>query len=176
MQPATTDGPHLFQCLSKEEFHVVFAVAFLEANDLFDGSYPISAHASEDHPGETLNWIELFKRAIRYLNRECGMGFSGIDVYPDGELAVEMVEPRNWLYVTMMGDLGMLPNPEKAIELAIELQPHRMPGLNVQPMREALAVIEQHKRSIREQINPDAARALMEFREAALRGAGEEIN
>lgn len=164
------EAPHLFVCMTREEFKLIFAVAFIASADMFEGAYDTERYASEGAMGD--NWIELFKRAIRYLVYDCGAEFQGLEPVDDGAIYVEPVEERNEAYVYLLG-MGKLPNVEDAMRVALEMTPHRAPKLDTEPLREALATIARQKESLRKQMNPEAVRAVMELRNRTLAGSGE---
>lgn len=166
-------APHLFVCMTREEFKLIFAVAFIASADLFEGAYDIERYATEG--GMSDDWVELFKRAIRYLVYDCGAEFPGLEPVDDGAIYVQPIEPRNEAYIYLMGG-GRLPDVEDAMRVALELAPHRAPKLDTEPLQEALVTIARQKESLRKQMNPEAVRAIMELRNRTLAGSGEDIN
>jgi len=162
---------HLFEHLTQAEWKICFAIAFTASSDLFGGSYPIDEFATPGHPGDT--WEELFRQAIRYLAMEHFADFAGIHVNREGVIVeYRVVQPENALYVTKMKAGGLPGSPKAAIEEALELAPHTIPSLDLEPLRACLATIEEHLAAQRAAVDPSRMRERYDADQRALGAIG----
>lgn len=163
--------PHLFEHLTQAEWKICFAIAFTSSSDLFGGAYPIDEFATPGHDGDT--WEELFRRTIRFLAMEHFAEFSGIHVNREGVIVeYRVVQPENALYVTKMKAGGLPGSPKAAIEGALELAPHTIPSLDLEPLRACLATIEEHLAAQRAAVDPGQMRERYEADKKALGAIG----
>lgn len=148
--------PHPFCCLSKDEFRLAFSIAFLEATDLFSGSYDLARFASPGCEGPTDDYIELLWRTCRFLWQEHGVQLGSLEVGPGGSITTAgPVCEGNINYVTQLRG-GGLPDLRLAFRTALWLAEERLPGLDAEPLRAALAQIERD-RALVQRLRDEAA-------------------
>lgn len=167
--------PHLFTFLAQDEWKLAFTLAFLATSDKYYDAYPLDRYATPGDEGETKDWLELFKRAIRYLALEQSFHFVALDVHRDGRIIGEtpICEPNSRYVVMLSGAmLTSLPDLPMAFRTAIELAEIKAPGLDLEPIREALDQVEHDISLMLHEADPDVVRGLAELRESALREVG----
>lgn len=162
--------PHLLHCMARLEVKAVFAVAFLCKSRDFEGSYAIDAYATPGEEGPTSSWLELFRRTVRFLAFQHGVAFQGLTPKRDGRILARVVEPRNQIYVTLL-ESGGLPNIPDALREAIRAS-ENWQGFDAEPLRAALADVEQSLADLRDGVDPDQMGALMKLRQRAMAEAG----
>lgn len=163
--------PHLFQCLSWEEFSLVFAISFIDKTEGFEGAYPIAQFATPGFEGDTDDWSELFRRTIRYLARSCDIQFEGIAAKGDGRLLCRMVEPGNALYIGLMRT--GCPNPIIQIERALGYLNASLDSLvDREPMHDMLHALREDVVAMGKRVNRDKLDKLFKFRDEALASVG----
>lgn len=132
MTPANDNRPqpHLFEFLSRLEFKLCWAFAFIESQGREDygGALGLDRYATPGQEGQTDSWLEEVKRAIRWLAFEHGYEFGAVTPYENGSIVCSAVlgsdgkptvpEPANRLYVMMLAQ-GQLPSPLDAVRYAI---------------------------------------------------------
>ncbi len=172
----SSQQPHLFTFMNHDEWKLAFVVAFISTTDQYEDIYPLKRYATPGLEGESNDWIELFKRAIRYLALECDFTFSGLEVYRDGRMTGTPVCPQNVMYAAMLSGNLVVPLPDLplAFQTAIQVADveGRAPGLDVEPIRDALARVERDLAQALAEADPDVARGLAELRTKALREVG----
>lgn len=147
MADSSTDTPyagsHLFEFLTRDELALCLCIVMATKAAESYLSYPIYRYASPGQDGPTDDWTELVLRACRYLALECGLLFTGIHCRSTGSVTAERpIEPGNALYVAMFR-LGNMPDFDVLLPQAIRWAQERVPTLDVAPMRELQANIEE---------------------------------
>lgn len=137
--------PHLFQCLTREEFKVCWAFAFCSRCAGYEDSYDLGRYATPSLEGDTSDWLEIFKRVIRLLHLRHGYSFTGLLPQPDGEILAKQVEERNYLYVTTF-KMGQIPDPPSALRMALDDPQIQECGINLEPLRACLDDVEEDVR------------------------------
>jgi len=127
------ERPHLFCFLTREEWKLCYAAAFIEHQGQSDygGALGLDRYATPGLEGRTDDWSEEFRRAIRWLAMEHGFEFQTLRVGENGSITGRPTEPDGWsddvpraplwgnaLFVFMLAQ-GQLPNPLDAIRHAI---------------------------------------------------------
>lgn len=110
--------PCLFEFLTREEFQLCWAVAFVNNDEEYQREFPLADYGTPGSDGDT--WDERFRRAIRYL-ADHGWCFKGLNL--DGwEIMGEMppVQPKNLAYHIIF-ESGSMPSPIIALHGAIPL-------------------------------------------------------
>lgn len=160
--------PTFFEFLTRDEVRLVFCVAFLENAQGFGGAYPTEKFATPGTEGRTDSWIELFRRAIRYLALDCGVEFEALDVRADGHIfAAGPIEPRNVAYQALF-DSGGIPDLEAALSDVIPRVEREVPGLDPEPLRAALSKV-RNDLKVAEKVDPERAAGIRRLRQAAIR-------
>jgi hypothetical protein len=159
----------IFCSLTREEFQLCSAVAFLDQLDRFRGAYDLGRYATPGMGGPTNQWVELIRRAVRFLGLEAGMEFKSLQPKDDGRIfSGGIVEEGNAAYLLQLRG-GGLHNIELATETAIRMAKELSLKMDLTPLRSALG---QYKadRMITEAITPqeDVAR-VRRLRRAAVR-------
>lgn len=168
MRPEPQAPPHLFTFLTREEFKLCFAVAFVSYTDVFSDAYPLARYSTPGHEPADHTWEELIKQAIRYLGLECGYQFQALVPHDDGRITAQVqIEPRNAAFQRLF-EWGSLPDVEDALRVAIRLQEVGLPALDPEPLRAALATVRGHLETVRRQVNPDALAEIVRIRRRAL--------
>ena len=164
-----SDRPHLFQCLTREEFQTCWALRMTLGFESYDDAYPLSDYRSPGAPETAEHYEEEMLRAIRFLALGHDFQFEGLQVFEDGRVRMVPVEPRNAtyvrgiaLYVTSAGALGAMPHPIRAIDTAVEVLERRVPGLSLTPLTDLKLEIEQAKEAAREILGPPDLEATAE--------------
>lgn len=136
-----SDRPHLFQCLTREEFQVCWALRMTLGFEDYDDAYPLSDYRSPRTGEKAEFYEEEMLRAIRFLALGHNLQFEGLEVHEDGRIRMVPVEPRNAvyvrgiaLYVTTDGELGAMPHPIRAIDTAREYLARKVPDLSLTPL------------------------------------------
>ncbi len=160
--------PHLFTFLTREEFKLCFAVAFVSYTDVFSDVYPIARYATPGHEPADHTWEELIKQAIRYLGLECGYRFQALTPYDDGRITAQVqIEPRNAAFQRIF-EWGSLPDVEDALRVAVRMQGDGLVKIPQEPLRDALAIVRGHLETVRRQVNPEAMAEVVKMRRRAL--------
>lgn len=166
--------PTFFEFLTRDEVRLCFCLAFLENAQGFGGAYPTERFATPSIEGRTDSWIELFRRAIRYLALECDFEFQALDVRADGHiLSAGAIEPRNVAYQALF-DSGGMPDLEAALRDTIPMVEREIPGLDPEPLRAALSKVSGDVK-VAEQMDPKRAAGIRRLRQAAIRDFLKDI-
>lgn len=163
-------APHLFQCLTKEEFQTCWALRATLGFESFDDAYPLDEFPTPGHPPEAETYEEQVRRAIRFLALDHGFAFEGLAVHEDGRIEGVPVEPRNLAYVQAIA-VGHLPNPLHACDVAVRVLEERCPSVSTAPLQQLRQEIDQAV----EQAPPPDPESWAEYeraREAGLRALG----
>lgn len=174
---AAEQAPHLFQFLGFDEWQLVFVVAFLAQTDAYGEAYPIHRYFTPGSEGETDSWIELFRRAIRYLSFEHGVTFTGIEAHRDGRIVGSIVEPGNIKYAQLLSGQASAPLPELPLTLRRALgylEDHGIHSLDQEPILTALDQVERDVAWAKAQADPDVVVELDNLRDQALAEIGVE--
>lgn len=164
---------HLFECVSQDELRLAFSIAFLEVTDAFSGSYSIHRYATPGYEGPTRDWLELFMRAIRFLALEKGYEFEALQVSRSGSIGgVRRVCPANLNYVILLD--GGLPDVEIALRHAVEFAEQRVPSLDAEPLKQALAQVRRDVAMAMAQADPEETKLIREHRREAFRALADE--
>lgn len=110
--------PCLFEYLTREEFQLAYAVAFVGKSEDYGETFPLADYATPGASDET--WEELFRRAIRWL-ADNGWSFKGLSL--DGWEIMggnPPIQPKNLAYFVQFAS-GSMPSPVVAIQGAIGL-------------------------------------------------------
>lgn len=125
--------PHLFECLTREEFQLCWALRMTLGFESYEDAYPLGDYRTPGTPDEAETYEEEVRRSIRFLALEHGYPFVGIEAHDDATLYCRPIEPRNMAYARAIA-LGHFPHPYRAIDTALaELERH-CPGLSVDPL------------------------------------------
>lgn len=142
-------APHLYQCLTREEFKLCWALRMTLGFESFDDAYPLDSHPSPGAPDIADTYDEQMKRAIRFLALDHGFNFAGLTVHEDGSIHGGMIEPRNMtyvrniaLYVRTGGELGVMPHPISAAKTAIRILEEQCPALSTEPLHQLIRELE----------------------------------
>jgi hypothetical protein len=172
------DGEHHpFQFFTQNEWKLAFTIAFLESTDHFAGGYPIGRYHTPGEPGPTGDYIELFKRVVRYLNKEHGYEWTSLDVGQGGSItSAGIVCEGNISYALMLMG-GDLPNLPLAFRTAIRFAEEHIDSLDLEPIRQALVQVERDlvtakKQRLTDEYDPKTKRDLDKFRDEALATVG----
>lgn len=125
--------PHLFQCLTRKELQLCWALRMTLGFESYEDAYPLADYRSPGTPTEADTYEEEVRRAIRFLALEHGYEFQGISAFDDGQLECRPIEPRNIVYVRAIA-LGHFPNPYRAIDTAVALLEASCPKVSVDPL------------------------------------------
>ncbi len=172
--------PHLFEFLSRPEFKMCFALAWVSDAADYRGVYPLDSdnyRTPGSPPGKAEFWEESIRRAIRYLAFEHGYVFEAVRPHRDGRIdGKEPITPENKLYRIQLAD-GGLPHILSALEEAVVLLEQRCPGFEVEPLLAAAADVRATLGSVR--INPEEETLRERLRRSAFASlgltAGEEM-
>jgi hypothetical protein len=160
--------PTFWEFLTRDELRLCFVIGFLENAQGFGGAYPTEKYASPGAEGRTSYWIELFRRAIRYLALDCGFTFTGLQVQRDGSILAKPVEPRNRVYQVLF-DAGDIPDLEGALRDSIVFAEREITGFHVEPLREALAKVEADIKALPKGIDREKMAGIRKLRRDAVR-------
>ncbi len=166
-----SESPHLAQCLTQDEFRLVFIVAFTAVAEGFVGAYPLERYATDGLEGSTDDWTELWRRAIRFLTFECDATFEGVEAKRDGRILAREVEPRNMIYVHGLRQ-GDSPDPLRCIEAAIAMAPTKCPGLLLGPLHDLKVMIRGQLDEIQMDDDPRIQREMANLTDHALESIG----
>jgi hypothetical protein len=163
--------PHLFICLTREEFKLCFALAFIESQGREDygGAIGLDRFPTPGTKAQADSWEEEVRRAIRYLDDEHGFQFEGIQAGNNGSLQCHPIEEGNMVYVLQMKD-GGLPNVLSALQQAIAWG-EQYPSLPLDTFRAVERDVQASLESI-PRLDPDIQASLEELDAAALNAVG----
>lgn len=180
----STSRPHLFQCLTREEFQVCWALRMTLGFEDYDDAYPLSDYRSPRTGERAETYEEEMLRVIRFLALGHDLQFEGLEVHEDGRIRMVPVEPRNAtyvrgiaLYVTTDGELGAMPHPIRAIDTATEFLERKLPGLSLTPLTDLRLELETAKDEARKIVpppDPEEAAEREEWTNRALAAVGVE--
>jgi hypothetical protein len=162
-----TAPPHLFTFLTREEFKLAFAVAFVASTDVFGSSYPLERYRTPGFDAEP-SWEELIRQAVRYLGLERGYEFTSLHPHDDGRItSSHQVEPRNAAFVRIL-EWGSLPDVEDAIRTALAMRTRGSVDLPAEPLEDALEIVRGHLDAARKAVNPEALAEIVRIRRRVL--------
>lgn len=135
--------PTLFTYLTRDEWKTCFALAFLAET----AEYGATVNLQPYHvPGKETTWESAFIAVVRWLALEHGVEFEAVWVREeDQEILAFQREPMcegNRIYLELLA-LGKLPNIPMAFKTAIKTLNERAPDFDTEPLREALASVEE---------------------------------
>lgn len=161
--------PHLFQCLTREEFKTCWAIAFTSRATGYENAYGLERYATPGLEGESADWLEIFKRVIRMLNLRWGYIFTGILPRDDGEIVGGLIEHRNSAFLWQFKS-GAIPDPQSALTMALDDEQLKMCGINLEPLRMALDDINDSVRLMMAEHGQEAANLAVVHKEAIKMG------
>jgi hypothetical protein len=163
--------PHLFICLTREEFKLCFALAFIEhqGREDYGGAIGLDRYATPGTEALADSWEEEVKRAIRYLTFDHGFVFEAIRAYENMSIQGHPIEEGNMVYVLQMKD-GGLPNVLSALQQAIAWG-EQYPSLPLDTFRAVERDVQASLESI-PRLDPDIQASLEELDAAALDAVG----
>lgn len=163
-------APHPFTFLTRDEWKLVFSVAYLSVADSFAGAYEIHRYTTRGEEGGTRDWCELFLRAVRFLALEHGATFKALRVHRSGVIENdEPVEPGNVNYAVLL-KTG-LPDLPSAFETAIRIAP---PSLDLEPLKGALAQVRRDLAQALLNANHEEIQMIRDNRQEAFRALANE--
>jgi hypothetical protein len=165
--------PHLFEFLSRPEFKMCFALAWVSDSADYRGCYPLdndSYRTPGSLPGKAEFWEESIRRAIRYLAFEHGYVFEAVRPRQDGRIdGREPITPENRFYRLQLAD-GGLPHILSALEEAARHLEERCPGFDLEPLLAAAADVRQSLAGIK--IDPEKEALREQLRRSAFASLG----
>jgi hypothetical protein len=171
MSTADLAKPSILLCLSREEFKLCFALAFIESqgrND-YGGALGLDRYATPGSEPRADSWDEEIRRAIRLLTFEHGFAFEGIVARENGSLSCRVVEEGNMVYHLMLQQ-GQLPSVLDAVRCAIRWG-EQYPSLPLDTLRAVEADVIESLASV-PALPPEVQASLEELDAAALDAIG----
>lgn len=168
-----SDEPTLFEYLTQDEWKTCFALAFLA--DTAEYGPTVNLRPYHVLGGYDDTWESSIIAAVRLLALEHGFDFEAVFVREEDMeiLAVqrEPLCPENRVYLHSLG-VGKLPDIPLAMKTAVRLLEERAPNFSTEPMREALAEIEDARRRVLQTTDGDELEQTRRFIDAALAQLG----
>lgn len=164
--------PTIFEYLTQREWKTCFALVFVARTAEYADAVDLRPFIP---PGHEDTWEAWMIAAVRYLGLEHGFRFEAVRVREeDQEILALRREPicfENRIYWNLLS-LGKLPDIPSALATAIKDLNEGAPSFNTEPLADVLSEVEDQRRKVLQNTDPEALAETEKTIDAALGAIG----